>query len=101
LNRSGIYRAMPYALLGIALSACIHASGLHVTLAGVLLALVVPTRPPPNLNALMARANTVLQAEAHRGPEVLRRGPSVPALEALDAIRNRLESPADPLLRAT
>src|SRR4029453_16287151 len=32
LNRWGVYRAMPYALLGIALWACIHAGGLHSTL---------------------------------------------------------------------
>ena len=68
----------------------------------MLLALLVPTRPPPNLNALMAQADTVLGAELElrRGPEVLRHGPSEPALRALDAIHDRLESPADRVLRA-
>ena len=37
LNRLGVYRAMPYALTGVALWAGIHAAGLHATLAGVLL----------------------------------------------------------------
>jgi NhaA family Na+:H+ antiporter len=46
LNRWGVYRAMPYAFLGIALWACVHAGGLHSTLAGVVLALFIPTRPP-------------------------------------------------------
>jgi NhaA family Na+:H+ antiporter len=100
LNRSGVYRAMPYALLGIALWACVHAGGLHATLAGVLLAVFIPTRPPPNLDALTAQANAVLQSETMRGSEVLRHGPSVPALRALDAIHDRLESPADRMLRA-
>ena len=100
LNRSGVYRALPYALLGLAMWAAIHASGLHATLAGVVLALVIPTRPPPNLNALMAQASAVVHAEVGRGPEVLRHGPSRPALQALDAIHDRLESPADRVLRA-
>ncbi|MET0346531.1 MAG: Na+/H+ antiporter NhaA [Casimicrobiaceae bacterium] len=100
LNRWGVYRALPYAFLGIALWACIHAGGLHSTLAGVVLALFIPTRPPPNLKALMAQATAVLTAETARGPDVLRHGPSTPALRALDAIHDRLESPADRTLRA-
>jgi NhaA family Na+:H+ antiporter len=100
LNRGGVYRAMPYALLGVALWAFVHGSGLHATLAGVILALLIPTRPPPNLNALMAQADTIITAEMLRVPEVLRHGPSDPALRALDAIHDRLESPANRMLRA-
>jgi NhaA family Na+:H+ antiporter len=99
LNRSHVYRVPPYALLGIALWACVHAGGLHATLAGVILALFIPTRPPPDLNALMTQASTIVAAEARHGDEVLRHGPSLPALRALDAIHDRLESPADRLLR--
>ena len=76
-----------------------HEGGLHATLAGVILALFMPTRPPPDLNALTAQANAILAAEARRSDEVLRHGPSVPALRALDAIHDRLELPADRLLR--
>jgi Na+:H+ antiporter, NhaA family len=99
LNRSGVYRVTPYALLGIVLWACVHAGGLHATLAGVILALFIPTRQPPNYRVLMAQADTILTAEAQRGGEVLRRGPSAAALLALDAIFDRLESPADRVLR--
>ena len=99
LNRSHVYRVLPYAALGILLWVCIHAGGLHATLAGVLLALFIPSRAPPNLMALYAQANTILSAEARRGGEVLHHGPSLPALRALDQIHDRLESPADRLLR--
>src|SRR5690606_9306774 len=46
-----------------------------------------------------AQANAIVEAEAERGDEVLRHGPSIPALRALDEIHDRLESPADRLLR--
>jgi Na+:H+ antiporter, NhaA family len=52
VNHSRIYRVSPYVLLGVLLWTCIHASGLHATLAGIILAIFLPTRPPPNLRAL-------------------------------------------------
>lgn len=99
INKGGVYRATPYVLLGIGLWTCVHASGIHSTLSGIILALFIPTRPPPNLRALMMQADAVLTAETQRGREILRYGPSEPALEALDAIHDRLESPADRMLR--
>ena len=99
LNASHVYRVWPYMLLGIALWACVHAGGLHATLAGVVLALFIPTRPPPNLRALMTQADTIIAAESRHGDEVLRHGPSIQAMRALDAIHDRLESPADRMLR--
>ncbi len=99
LNRARIYRVTPYLLLGVALWACVLASGLHATLAGVVLALFIPTRPPPNLKTLIVQANTIIGTEASQYGEVLRHGPSLPALNALDEIHDRLESPADRMLR--
>ena len=99
LNKGSVYRASPYVILGIALWACVYASGIHATLAGIILALFIPTRPSPNLRALMLQADAILTAETRRGREVMHYGPSEPALEALDAIHDRLESPADRMLR--
>jgi NhaA family Na+:H+ antiporter len=99
LNRASVYLATPYILLGIVLWAAVHAGGLHATLAGVVLAAFIPTRPPPDYKTLALQADTILAAEAQHGGEQLRRGPSEPALRALDAIFDRLESPADRMLR--
>ena len=99
LNRSGVYTVTPYLVTGVVLWACVHAGGLHSTLAGVLLAAVIPTRPPPDYRALVAQADAILSAEARHGGEQFRHGPSEPALRELDAIHDRLESPADRLLR--
>lgn len=100
LNRTGLYRAPPYAILGVVLWVCLHHAGLHATLAGVILALVTPTRPPANLAALNAQAEMVIQAEMRRmGDGVMHHGPSEPALQALDVVHDRIESPASKLLR--
>jgi NhaA family Na+:H+ antiporter len=100
LNRIGVYRALPYALLGVALWVCLHAGGLHATLAGVVLALATPTRPPANLLALLAQAEAVVRLEMREArDDALRHGPSETTLRAFDAVHDRIESPAAKLLR--
>jgi Na+:H+ antiporter, NhaA family len=46
LRRLGVWRLYPYVLLGIALWLAVYLSGVHATLAGVALGLVVPARSP-------------------------------------------------------
>jgi NhaA family Na+:H+ antiporter len=99
LNRAAVYRVLPYTLLGIALWFCIHEAGIHATLAGVLLALFIPTRPPPNFQALMSQADAIVTNETQRGPLEMRHVLSAPSLRAIDAIHDRLESPAARMLR--
>lgn len=48
LNRLGVMRIAPYALIGAALWLCVLESGVHATLAGVVTALFVPARDPSN-----------------------------------------------------
>jgi NhaA family Na+:H+ antiporter len=101
LNRWAVYRALPYAVLGVLLWVLLHAAGLHATLAGVVLAVLTPTRPPPNLRGLMAQAQSIVAAEMKRaGQSSGRVQPSRHALEALDMVHDRIESPASKLHRS-
>ena len=59
---------------------CIGA-GLHATLAGVILALCIPTREPPNYRSLVAQADAILRAEAR----TQRRRAAARAVRARDA----------------
>lgn len=45
LNRGGIRRPLPYALVGIVFWYAVRESGVHATLAGILLAFTIPARP--------------------------------------------------------
>jgi NhaA family Na+:H+ antiporter len=99
LHRARVDRMLPYAALGVILWFLFHEAGLHPTLAGVILAVLVPTRPPANLNALMEQASAVIHMEGRHTGEAMRTGPSEPVLSALNAIHDRIESPADRLLR--
>jgi NhaA family Na+:H+ antiporter len=62
--------------------------------------MIIPTRPPADLNALLAQAAAVIHLEGSHAGEAMRPGPSEPALRTLDAIHDRIEAPADKLLRS-
>lgn len=99
-NLARVNRTLPYAVGGIVLWFCLHAAGLHATLAGVILAVLIPTRPPANLNALLAQAAAVIHEEDLRHGEAMRPGPSEPALRTLDTIHSSIESLAAKFLRS-
>jgi len=51
LNRFNVLRLLPYLVLGILLWLCVLKSGVHATLAGVVLAQAIPLKPPVAVTA--------------------------------------------------
>jgi NhaA family Na+:H+ antiporter len=109
-NRARVYATWAYVALGIALWLSLHALGVHAALAGVLLAMVLPTRPPPRAAPLLAQAATALAALEHAESEARRAGRDESELERepvwewaarnLSAASARFLSPAERIERA-
>lgn len=110
LNRGRVYAGWPYAVVTVALWLALHAAGVHAALAGVLLAMFLPTRPAPAAGPLLAQAATALAELEHVETEATQAGDDKRRIEQepiwdwasrnLSAATERLLSPADRIERA-
>jgi Na+:H+ antiporter, NhaA family len=89
-NRAGIRHPVPYGVVGVLLWIAVHASGVHATLAGILLASTIPARPRHTPAEFEQRMDELMRAHRDGACDV----PTV-----ADAVENSARAVQSPLQR--
>lgn len=95
-NAAGFHRWPVYAFLGIAVWLAVFESGIHGTLAGVLVAMVVPARSWINPSEFLVRAKDAIadfERACYATPSMLSNEPQQQATQTLERLCEDVETP--------
>ena len=99
-NASGVRHAAVYSILGVLLWLAVHESGIHATVAGVLLAMTIPARTRIDPGEFLERGRGILQEFADNGVTDADNVLTSPAQqEAIHALESVAEDAQAPLLK--